>query len=81
MSKKQYPESFNKRVNETINQHAYRIHVTNYGEKKTEFVFYTPSESYAKVKQEIILKRSPEANIVVTTGVVRFVQDPTEMLG
>lgn len=71
--KYQYLESFNKRVNETINQHAYRIHVTNYGEKKTEFVFYTPSELYAKVKQTIILNNSPDANIVVTTGVIKFV--------
>jgi hypothetical protein len=71
--KYQYPESFNKRVTETINQFAYRIHVTNYGEKKSEFIFYTPSESYAKTKQTIILNKSPDANIVVTTGVIKFV--------
>ena len=78
MSKKLPTMTFTKRVASVLDTYTYSIHVTNYGEKKSEFVFYTPSESYAKVKQEIILKKSPEAIVTLTSGVIRFVMDPSD---
>lgn len=72
---KQKPETFNTRVFNTVNTPCWLLQVTNYGEKKSSFNFYTKSESYAEFKKKGLLQRSPEAVIKVTTGVIKFVEN------
>ena len=65
---KRYPESFNTQIHNVIDTTCYRIEVSNYGLKKSSFVFFTPSERYVKVKETIILKNSPNAVIKISKG-------------
>lgn len=68
----QIPESFNKRVINVLDTPCWKLEVTNYGEKKSSFDFYTRSEKYTIVKRDIILKLSPDAVVVITPGVITF---------
>ena len=64
--------SFNTRVADVIDTECYNVYVTNYGENKTSFDFYTRSEKYTIVKKDIILKLSPDAIVKITPGVITF---------
>lgn len=68
----QYTESFNVRVHHVINTACWKLEVTNYGERKSSFDFYTRSEKYAGVKRDIILKMSPEAIVKIIPGTICF---------
>ena len=64
--------SFNTRVADVIDTECYDVYVTNYGENKTSFDFYTPSKKYAEVKRDLILKLSPEAKVEILKGRIVF---------
>jgi hypothetical protein len=66
------PESFNTRAINVIGTPCWKLTVTNYGEKKSSFDFYTRSEKYTIVKKDIILKLSPDAIVKITPGVITF---------
>jgi hypothetical protein len=66
-------ESFPQRASHVVGQTCVRLDVSNYGEQKTSWTFYTRSENYAEIKKQIILKISPEAIIETTTGVINFI--------
>ena len=53
MQYKKKPETFNTRVLNTVNTPCWLLEVSNYGEKKTSFNFYTRSESYAEAKMKM----------------------------
>ena len=70
---KKFPESFNTRVLHVVDTKCWKLEVTNYGENKTSWNFYTRSEQYAAVKRDIILKISPDANVIIIPGTIQFV--------
>jgi len=70
---RQKPESFPTRALHVVDQECWRLKISNYGEKKTSWDFYTRSEHYANVKKNIILKVSPKAVIEIEHGFISFV--------
>lgn len=70
---KNKPESFHQRASHVVGTPCWVLHVSNYGEQKTSWTFYTRSENYAEVKKNIILKVSPEAIITTEAGMIQFI--------
>lgn len=69
---KNKPESFHQRATHVIGTPCWVLRISNYGENKTSWNFYTRSENYAEVKKNIILKISPEAVVEIEQGVIDF---------
>lgn len=69
---KKKPESFNVRANGVINEECILIEVSNYGEKKTSFKFYTRSATYAEYKMEYIKGKYPGVVFKVSKGKIIF---------
>lgn len=71
---KNRPESFNERASHVVSTPCWMLKVSNYGERKTSWTFYTRSESYAEVKKKVILNISPDAVIEIVAGTIDFKQ-------
>jgi hypothetical protein len=69
---KSKPESFHQRASHVVGQPCWVLNVSNYGENKTSWKFFTRSENYAEVKKNVILKLSPEAIVEIEPGVIDF---------
>jgi len=65
-------ESFHTRATHVVGTPCWVLNISNYGENKTSWKFYTRSENYAYVKKDIILKISPDAIIKIEQGVIDF---------
>lgn len=72
MAKQVQAESFNTRALNVVGVKCWKLEVTNYGERKSSFDFYTRSEKYAGVKRDIILKMSPGATVKIIPGTICF---------
>lgn len=68
-------ESFHQRASHVVGTPCWVLKISNYGEQKTSWNFYTRSESYAEVKKKIILNISPDAVIEIVAGIIDFKQN------
>ena len=71
---KNKPESFNERASHVVGTPCWMLKVSNYGERKTSWTFYTRSESYAEVKKKVILNISHDAVIDIVSVTIDFKQ-------
>lgn len=69
------PESFHTRTTHVVDTPCWKLSITNYGKDHTSWNFYTRSENYAQVKKDIILRISPDADIKITKGEIKFIPE------